>query len=77
MYDVDTAIRSDFVALQRPRAAKNKRRITAWMAYWPCSAIGTLLNDPVRKFFNWAFGQFKDLCQKLADHVFRADVELK
>lgn len=64
-------------SLERPRAAKNKRRITAWMAYWPCSAIGTLLNDPVRRLFNFLFNQFKALYQKLADHVFRNDVELK
>ncbi len=65
------------ITLERPRAAKNKSRITAWMAYWPCSALGTLLNDPVRRLFNFLFSQFKALYQKMADHVFRNDVELK
>lgn len=68
---------SNLHSLERPRAAKNKSRITAWMAYWPCSFIGTFLNDPVRRMFNWAFTQFKTLYQKMADHVFRHDLELK
>jgi hypothetical protein len=63
--------------LQRPHANDNKARITAWMAYWPCSLIGTFLNDPVRRLFNWLFGQFKASYQRLSDFVFRNDAELK
>jgi hypothetical protein len=68
---------SGLSSLERPRANNNKLRITAWMAYWPCSAIGTILNDPVRRIFNWIFARLRALYQKLADHVFRNDVELK
>lgn len=63
--------------MERPRASKNKARITAWSAFWPFSFVGTLLNDPVRRLFNFLFNQFKALYQKMADHVFRKDVELQ
>lgn len=76
-WQMDSKMRNTLHNLERPRAANNKRRITAWMAYWPCSVIGTFLNDPVRRFFNWAFGQFKALYQKMSDYVFRKDLELK
>jgi len=63
--------------LERPRASKNKGRITAWASFWPFSFVGTLLNDPVRRLFNFLFKWFKELYQKLSDHLFRKDVELQ
>ena len=63
--------------LERPKATKNKSRITAWMCFWPFSFIGTVLNDPVRRLFNFLFNYFKALYQQLADRVFAKDVELK
>jgi hypothetical protein len=62
---------------EKPRASNNKSRIVSWMSLWPCSVIGTILNDPIRRIFNFLFGQFKALYQRLADHVFRNDIELK
>lgn len=61
----------------RPRAAKNKARIVSWMSLWPCSLIGTLLNDPVKRLFNLIFNWFKGLYQKMADKLFAKDLELK
>ncbi len=29
--------------------------IVMWMAYWPVSAFWTILNDPIKKFFNWLY----------------------
>lgn len=29
------------------------RKLTTWAIFWPPSMIWTLLNDPVKKFFNW------------------------
>lgn len=69
--------RHDIAALTRPRASKNKGRITAWACYWPFSFVATLLNDPVRRLFNFLFNQFKALYQHLADYILRKDVELK
>src|ERR1035437_5071120 len=55
----------------KPRASNNKARIVSWMSLWPCSMIGTLLNDPIRRVFNFLFNQFKNLYQKMSDHVLR------
>lgn len=62
---------------EKPKASNNKSRIVSWMSLWPCSMVGTLLNDPVRRLFNFLFNNFKALYQRMADHVFRNDVELK
>lgn len=69
--------RHQLLSRERPRAVKSKARITAWMAFWPFSMVGTVLNDPVRRLFNFLYSQFKALYQKMADFVFRKDVELK
>ncbi len=76
-YSMNANFREEILNLTRPRASKNKARITAWMAFWPCSLIGTLLNDPVRRAFNFLFNNFKALYQKMSDWVFRKDAELK
>ncbi len=62
---------------KKPRAANNKARIVSWMSLWPCSVVGTLLNDPVRRLFDAIFSWVKGLYQKMADHMFAKDVELK
>jgi len=61
----------------RPKARQNKRRITAWVAYWPVSLIGTFLNDPVRRLIDWIWSWFKGLYQQVADRVYRDHPELK
>jgi hypothetical protein len=62
---------------KKPRAANNKARIVSWMSLWPCSVIGTLLNDPVRRLFDAIFSWVKGLYQKMSDAMFAKDVELK
>ncbi len=71
------AHRGQLLSRERPRASRNKGRITAWASFWPFSVVGTVLNDPIRRLFNFLFNQFKALYQKMADWVFRKDVELK
>jgi hypothetical protein len=63
--------------LERPKASDNKSRILAWMSLWPFSVVGTVLNDPIRRLFNFLFNQFKALYQKMADRVLAKDTELK
>ena len=58
-----------------PQASHNKGKIVAWIAFWPFSFIGTVLNDPIRKMFNFIFDQFKGLYQKMANAIFKDDVE--
>lgn len=69
--------RAQLFEMERPRASKNKARITAWASFWPFSFVGTLLNDPVRRLFNLLFNWFKALYQQMSDWVFRNDGELK
>lgn len=68
---------ADNLLSARPRAVNNKARIVSWMSLWPCSFIGTVLNDPVRRLFNLLFSWFKGLYQKMSDAIFAKDVELK
>lgn len=68
---------AELLAGKRPRAATNKSRIVSWMSFWPCSMIGTLLNDPVRRLCNFLFTSFKALYQQMSDAVFAKDSELK
>ncbi len=56
---------------QKPMAASNKAKITAWMIFWPFSMVGTVLNDPVKRIFTFLFGRFKHLYQKMSDGVFK------
>lgn len=70
----------DYAAIRngkKPVATENKAKITAWMAFWPCSVISTLLNDPIRRLFKYLFNLLKSLYQKMADAVFSDDPELK
>lgn len=65
-------------SIKKPVAADNKSLITGWMTYWPWSALWTLINDPVRKFFNWVYESISDLLQNISDKVFKdIDNELK
>lgn len=61
---------------KRPSATNNKRRITAWMSFWPFSMAGTIINDPIRRLFKFLFNQLKASYQRIADHVFRNDPDL-
>lgn len=62
---------------EKPQAAKNKSRITAWMAFWPFSFVGTMINDPLRRVFKFLFDSFRALYQKVSDRVFANHPELK
>ena len=60
---------------KRPRAVKTRHALYRG-DLWPCSFLGTLLNDPVRRLFNFIFINL-GCHQKMADAVFRHDIELK
>lgn len=62
--------------MQKPRAADNKSRIIGWMAFWPFSMVGTLLNDPIRKLFTWIFNHLKGLYQKMADKILGNEMDM-
>ena len=52
-----------------PKAKEYKGMIVAWAVWWPASVIGTIVDDPVRKFINLMFDLFSGLYQKAADKI--------
>jgi hypothetical protein len=77
-YNYDPRFRG-LSTLEKPNAADgpNRARTIYWMSLWPCSFLGTVLNDPVRRIFNFLFTSFKALYQKMVDAMFAKDRELK
>lgn len=48
---------------------KHKQRFFTWVAYWPFSALWTLINDPFRRIVNWAYTHLMVAMQKDADRA--------
>lgn len=38
-----------------PIGFENKSLIISWISYWPLSFLGTLLNNPFKRFFSWIY----------------------
>ena len=66
----------DYWEITKPMASRCKGKIVAWMTYWPWSALWTLINDPVRRFFSWAYGQLSGMLQGISDRAFK-DIEME
>lgn len=58
-------------SISKPLVAKNKSRIVSWMTYWPWSGLWTLINDPVRRFFNWSYTKLSGTLQQISDSAFK------
>ncbi len=54
-----------------PEASKHKSKIVAWICYWPFSFVGTILNDPLRRFVNFIYNRLGSTYQKMSDYIFR------
>lgn len=46
---------------------EHKARIFGWIFYWPTSAAWTLVNDPIRRLFNFIYDRISGGLQKIAD----------
>jgi len=57
--------------IEKPIVSDNKSRITGWMTYWPWSALWTLINDPLRRFYQWAYTRLSGLLQGMSDKAFK------
>lgn len=53
-----------------PKAKEHAPMISGWMMFWPCSALWTLINDPVRHAFKWAHRSIEGLLQGMSDRAF-------
>lgn len=51
--------------LELPTAGENKMRIISWMTYWPFSIVWTLINEPVKRFFNFIYTRFTSIYDKV------------
>lgn len=54
-----------------PKAAQSKARITFWMIYWPFSMPWTLLNEPIKRLFNFLYNRIAGFLQGMSDRLFR------
>jgi hypothetical protein len=50
-----------------PVGLENKGLITSWIMYWPLSLLGTLLNNPFRRFFAYVYESVSGLYDKISD----------
>ena len=53
-----------------PEVKVYKRKIIRWMAYWPFSAAWTILNDPLKRIFEWIFKRISTSLQTMSNKMF-------
>lgn len=54
-----------------PTAAAYKGDIMGWMAFWPWSALWSLINDPIRRLFNTLFNLLSETYDAISRWRFR------
>ena len=54
-----------------PVARRHKAVITMWMTYWPLVLVWTVINDPVRKFFQMIHDYLGGLLQSISNRSFK------
>jgi hypothetical protein len=53
------------------RVTRHKRQITGWMIYWPFSLPWTLINEPIKRFFNFVYYRLAGRLQDMSDNAFK------
>lgn len=53
-----------------PQVANHKRDIMRWLAWWPFSFVGTMLDDPLRRFFLMIYRHLGKVLQRMSDRMF-------
>jgi len=53
-----------------PDYTKHKDLITSWGAFWPWSMLWTVINDPVRRFFSWAYENLGKAYDRIAQNTY-------
>jgi hypothetical protein len=51
-----------------PKGESYKATIVSWISYWPLSLLGTLVNDPFRRFFNWVYESISGFYDKITQN---------
>jgi hypothetical protein len=55
---------------KKPLVQENKSRIMAWMAFWPVSVIGTIIDDPLKRLFKLIFRLCKNVYETITNWIF-------
>jgi hypothetical protein len=55
-----------------PQVTDYKSTIIFWMSYWPFSATWTLINDPVRKVYQFMYNRLRNMLQAISDRMFKS-----
>ena len=50
-----------------PVGLEYKSLIISWISYWPLSVIGTLLNNPFRRLFEWIYNSLSGFYDNIAN----------
>ena len=63
--------------IEKYKVSENKTRLIAWMMYWPFFGVWTLINNPVKKAFNWILKFTSGFYDKMTESVLGNVVEEK
>lgn len=66
VYSSDVKTTSDIANKIMPKGLDNKASIVAWISYWPLSLLGTLLNNPFRRLFEYTYSLVSGLYDKIS-----------
>ena len=66
VYGNDVKTISDIASKIMPKGLDNKASIVAWISYWPLSLLGTLLNNPFRRLFEYTYSLVSGLYDKIS-----------
>ena len=50
-----------------PKASEKATIITSWLMFWPVSLMGTLLNNPFKRFFMWVYSVISGIYDKITN----------
>ena len=56
------------------KASWNKGTIIAWMSWWPFSIFWFILNDPLRRLFQWAYSRIGGTLDKITSSVLKDSI---
>lgn len=59
------------VSAEPPLASAHKQDLTRWMAYWPFSIVGTILNDFIRRIWHNIYEHLAKTYDRISVYVFR------
>jgi hypothetical protein len=71
--------RNEGITGAAPLASEHKAALTRWGTYWPFSIVGTLLNDVVRRTWEYIYEMLQTTYQRMSEAIFKsatADVKM-